>query len=142
LDWQRARQDTPGCKTVLHFNNAGAALMPQPVLDAVVGHLQLEAQIGGYEAAAQQVEAVERVYDAVATLLGCQRQEVALIENATRAWDMGFYSIPFQKGDRILTGVSEYGSNFIAFLQVARKTGATIEVIPNDEFGQISSSAG
>jgi len=138
LDWQRARQDTPGCENVLHFNNAGAALMPQLVLDAVVGHLQLEARMGGYEAAAQQVEAVERVYDAIATLLGCQRQEVALIENATRAWDMGFYSVPFQKGDRILTGVSEYGSNFIAFLQVARKTGATIEVIPNDEFGQIS----
>lgn len=138
LDWQRARQETPGCENVLHFNNAGAALMPQLVLDAVVGHLQLEAHIGGYEAAAQQVEAVERVYDAVATLLGCQRQEVALIENATRAWDMGFYSIPLGKGDRILTGVSEYGSNFIAFLQVARKTGATIEVIPNDEFGQIS----
>ncbi len=138
LDWQRARQDTPGCETVLHFNNAGAALMPQSVLDAVVGHLQLEAQIGGYEAAAQQVEAVERVYDVVATLLGCQRQEVAMIENATRAWDMGFYSVPLKKGDRILTGVSEYGSNFIAFLQVARKTGATIEVIPNDEFGQIS----
>lgn len=138
LDWQRARQDTPGCERVLHLNNAGAALMPQLVLDAVVGYLQLEAQMGGYEAAAQQVEAVERVYDAIATLLGCQRHEVALIENATRAWDMGFYSIPLKKGDRILTGVSEYGSNFIAFLQVARKTGATIEVIPNDEFGQIS----
>lgn len=138
LDWQRARQDTPGCETVLHFNNAGAALMPESVLEAVVGHLHLEAQIGGYEAAAQQFEAVERVYDAVATLLGCQRQEVAMIENATRAWDMGFYSVPLGKGDRILTGVSEYGSNFIAFLQVARKTGATIEVIPNDEFGQIS----
>ncbi|MEQ9669439.1 aminotransferase class V-fold PLP-dependent enzyme [Coleofasciculus sp. G2-EDA-02] len=138
LDWQGARQDTPGCETVLHFNNAGAALMPESVLEAVVGHLQLEAQIGGYEAAAQEFEAVERVYDAVATLLGCQRQEVAVIENATRAWDMGFYSVPLGKGDRILTGVSEYGSNFIAFLQVARKTGATIEVIPNDEFGQIS----
>ncbi|MEQ8755938.1 MAG: hypothetical protein RID09_20835 [Coleofasciculus sp. G1-WW12-02] len=100
LDWQGARQDTPGCETVLHFNNAGAALMPESVLEAVVGHLQLEAQIGGYEAAAQQFEAVERVYDAVATLLGCQRQEVAMIENATRAWDMGFYSVPLGKGDR------------------------------------------
>lgn len=141
LDWRRARGETPGCENVLHFNNAGAALMPQPVLDAVVGHLYLEAQIGGYEAAAVGVQAVERVYDAAAALLGCERGEVAIIENATRAWDMAFYAIPLGEGDRILTAVSEYASNYIAFLQVARKTGATIEVIPNDELGQISIEA-
>jgi hypothetical protein len=36
----------------LHFNNAGAALMPQPVLHATIGHVQLEALVGGYEAVA------------------------------------------------------------------------------------------
>jgi selenocysteine lyase/cysteine desulfurase len=141
LDWQRIRQETPGCENVVHFNNAGAALMPQLVLEAMVGHLQLEAQIGGYEAAAVQAQAVERVYDAAAALLGCQRGEVAIIENATRAWDMAFYAIPLEEGDRILTAASEYASNYIALLQVARKTGVTIEVIPNDEFGQISIEA-
>jgi selenocysteine lyase/cysteine desulfurase len=141
LDWRRARQETPGCETVLHFNNAGAALMPQSVLEAVVAHLQLEAQIGGYEAAAQKHEAVDRVYDAAAALIGCHRQEIAIIENATRAWDMAFYAVPLRAGDRILTAVAEYASNYIAFLQVARKTGATIEVIPNDEHGQISVEA-
>ena len=47
FDLELARRETPGCAKVMHFNNAGAALMPQPVLDAVVGHLQLEAAIGG-----------------------------------------------------------------------------------------------
>jgi selenocysteine lyase/cysteine desulfurase len=141
IDLVRARRDTPGCASVLHFNNAGAALMPQPVLDAVVGHLQLEARIGGYEAAAQAHAAVERVYDAAAALLGCQRDELAIVENATRAWDMAFYAVPLGRGDRILTAVAEYASNYIAFLQVARKTGATIEVIPNDAYGQISVEA-
>ncbi len=138
INLERARQDTPGCENVLHFNNAGAALTPQPVLDATIAHLQLEAQIGGYEAAKQANQAVENVYDVTARLLGCQRDEIAIVENATRAWDMAFYSLPLGPGDRILTAFSEYASNYIAFLQIARKTGAIIEVVPSDEYGQIS----
>jgi selenocysteine lyase/cysteine desulfurase len=138
FDIQRARQDTPGCHHVLHFNNAGASLMPQPVLDATIGYLQSEAQIGGYEVAEKMRDQLEHTYDAIATLIGCAREEVAIIENATRAWDMAFYSIPFSSGDRILTSMAEYASNYIAFLQVAQKTGAVVEVIPNDQYGQIS----
>src|ERR671922_276713 len=141
IDVQRARRETPGCGNVLHFNNAGAALVPQPVLHATIGHLQLEALVGGYEAAAQAHEAVEHVYDAAATLLGCHRDEIAVVENATRAWDMAFYAVPLGPGDRILTAVAEYASNYIAFLQVARKTGAVVEVIPNDASGQLSIEA-
>ncbi len=141
LDIHRARLETPGCEQVLHFNNAGAALMPQPVLSAMIDHLQLEAQIGGYEAAARRQDQIERVYPALAELIHCDPEEIAVIENATRAWDMAFYSIPLQPGDRILTAQSEYASNFIAFLQRARQTGAQIETIPNDEQGQVSVTA-
>jgi cysteine desulfurase / selenocysteine lyase len=141
FDLQRARQDTPGCAHVLHFNNAGSSLMPEPVLDATIGHLQLEAQIGGYEAAEQAEHAIERVYDAAAILINCSREEIAVIENATRAWDMAFYSIPFQPGDRILSAMAEYASNYIAFLQITKKTGAVVEVVPNDTHGQLSLEA-
>ncbi|MCP6759708.1 MAG: aminotransferase class V-fold PLP-dependent enzyme [Fischerella sp. CENA71] len=141
FDLLHARHETPGCENVLHFNNAGAALMPKPVLDRIIIHLQMEAEIGGYEAADRSHDAVEHVYDSVATLISCNRDEIAIIENATRAWDMAFYSIPLGFGDRILTSMAEYASNYIAFLQVVRKTGATVEVIPNDEHGQISINA-
>ena len=141
IDVLRARQDTPGCEQVLHFNNAGAALMPEQVLDAVTEHLQLEAKIGGYEAAEVAHDKVERVYDAVSQLIGCQRDEVAFIENATRAWDMAFYSLSFQSGDRILTSMAEYASNYISFLQIAQRTGAVVEAIPNDSHGQLSVEA-
>ncbi|HLJ82034.1 MAG TPA: aminotransferase class V-fold PLP-dependent enzyme, partial [Ktedonobacterales bacterium] len=141
IDVERARAETPGCAVVTHLNNAGAALMPQPVLDATVAHLELEAHIGGYEAAERQHEAIEHVYDAVARLLGCGHDEIAIVENATRAWDMAFYAIPFQPGDRILTAQAEYASNYIAYLQVARRTGAVVEAIPDDENGQLSVDA-
>ncbi len=141
IDVARARRETPGCERVLHFNNAGAALMPTPVIDAVTAHLEREAQTGGYEAADEAHDAIERVYDAAARLLGCARDEIAVIENATRAWDMAFYAIPFRPGDRILTARAEYASNYIAYLQIARKTGAVVEVVPDDETGQLSVEA-
>ena len=71
----------------------------------------------------------------------CHRHEIAIVENATRAWDIVFYAVPLGPGDRILTAVAEYASNYIAFLQMARKTGAVVEVIPNDTSGQLSVEA-
>ena len=135
------RAETPGCQHVVHLNNAGAGLMPQPVLDAVIAHLEREAHIGGYEAADAAHDAVEHTYDATAALIGCARDEIAIVENATRAWDMAFYSVPLKPGDRILTAMAEYASNYIAYLQVAARTGAIIEAIPNDETGQLSVAA-
>jgi selenocysteine lyase/cysteine desulfurase len=141
FDLERVRAETPGCARVLHFNNAGAGLMPQPVLDAVVAHLEREASMGGYEAADAAHDAVAHVYDAAASLINAHSDEIAVVENATRAWDMAFYSVPIGPGDRILTAMAEYASNYIAYLQVAARTGAVIEVIPDDETGQLSVDA-
>jgi cysteine desulfurase/selenocysteine lyase len=141
FDIGRARRETPGCERVLHFNNAGAALMPRPVLDATRDYLTLEAEIGGYEAAERENAAIERFYGAAGKLLGCDTDEIAFVENATRAWDMAFYALPFAVGDRILTARAEYASNVIALLQVAQRTGAVVEVIPSDETGRISVEA-
>jgi cysteine desulfurase / selenocysteine lyase len=141
FDLARAREDTPGCSAVLHFNNAGASLMPQPVLNSVVDYLNLESRTGGYEAAELSHQKLHAVYDSAARLINCRADEIAITENATRSWDMAFYSIRFEPGDIILTSVAEYASNFIAYLQVAKRTGANIQVIENDEFGALSIEA-
>ncbi|HEU0081507.1 MAG TPA: hypothetical protein VFQ87_01430 [Bradyrhizobium sp.] len=98
MDFDIARADTPGAEAILHFNNAGCALPPTPVLEAVIGHLRREARLGGYEAAERARDAIEGTYDGVARLLNCGRDEVALVENATRAWDMAFYALPLGPG--------------------------------------------
>ena len=141
MNVEALRAETPVSERVLHFNNAGAALMPRRVMDAVVAHLELEALAGGYEAHEREAARVEGVYDSIARLINCRRDELALVEHATRAWDQAFYAVPLGPGDRILTSVAEYGANFVAYLQVAGRTGAEVTVVPNDEHGQISVGA-
>jgi cysteine desulfurase/selenocysteine lyase len=141
IDVERARADTPGVATVAHLNNAGAALPPRQVLEPVLAHLRLEAEIGGYEAEHAAHERLEGAYGAIARLIACAPDEVAIVENATRAWDMAFYGLPIAAGDRILCSEAEYASNYLAFLQVARRRGARIDVVPSDEHGELDVAA-
>lgn len=141
IDVDRARADTPGVAHVVHLNNAGSALPPRPVTERMLAYLEREAAIGGYEAEAEAEGELDAVYDSIARLVGATADEIAVCENATRAWDAAFYSFPFGPGDRILTSGVEYTSNYLAMLQVARRTGAIVEVIPDAPSGELSIEA-
>ncbi len=128
---------TPGVDHVLHFNNAGAALPPDIVLSTVIGHLEREATIGGYEAANEAAGRLDSVYDSLAALIGAEPSQMAVVENATRAWDMAVYGYPFEAGDRVLTCRAEYVSNVLALLQLQERHGIEVVLIDDDEHGQI-----
>lgn len=125
----------------MHFNNAGAALPPECVLETVIDHLRFEALAGGYEAANARAKQLEAVYASAAKLINASPDEIALVEHATRAWDSAFYAVPLGPGDRILTSVVEYAANFVAFLHVSKRTGALVDVVPSDEAGAIDVAA-
>lgn len=141
IDVERARSETPGCAHVLHLNNAGSSLPARPVLDAVIEHVELEGRIGGYEAHAQNEAAIERFYGAASELIGAGREEIAFASSATRAWDMAFYAFRFEPGDRVLTSVADYISNYISYIHARERTGVEIVTVPNDEHEQISVDA-
>lgn len=141
FDVARARALTPGCEHVIHFNNAGCGLMPQPVLDTVLEHTRLEAMMGSYEAAAKKAEAVNAVYSSFATLLNCRADEIALTDGATQSWHRAFHSVPLKPGDRVLTADNEYNSNWLSLRRRCDQVGASLEVVPSDADGLIDIAA-
>ncbi len=141
IDVRKLREETPGTRNVIHLNNAGSSLMPQPVIDAIHRYLDHEIGYGGYETQRAFVAELEGVYDTIAELINADSSEIAVSDSATRAWDMAFYSMRFDEGDRILTTTTEYVSNWVAYLHLRATKGITVDVVPNTPTGEIDVEA-
>ncbi len=135
------RSDTPGCTGLVHLNNAGAALAPRPVRDAILGHLALEEELGGYEAADAQVEPLRQTYADVARLLGADARNVALVQNSTVAFAQAISAFDLAPGDVIVTSRSDYASNQIMYLSLARRRGVEIIRAPDAPEGGVDPEA-
>src|SRR5438132_6194536 len=131
VELDRWRRDTPGCRDRIHLNNAGAGLMPRPVLDAITNHLAREAAIGGYEAADEAEPRVRETYALVARLVGAAPRNIALVENATVAFSQALSAFDFRGGDRIVTTRTDYPSNQLMYLSLARRWG--VETLRADD---------
>lgn len=140
IDIEAVRADTPACRDLIHFNNAGAALPPTCVVESVVEHLRSEAALGGYEAQDATAAARARTYAATARLLNCSPGEVAMTTGASEAWWRAFQSVPLVPGDRVLACRAEYNSNAFALIQ-AEGAGVVVDIVPDDVYGQIDLDA-
>lgn len=141
MDWERIAADTPGAAGQVFLDSAGSSLPATPVLDVVTGHLRREAEIGGYRAAVERAEDIDRVKVSIGALLGAPAHAIALTDSATRAWTQVFYAIPLKPGEKILLSGVEYASNAVAALHRAQTDGAVVEVVPSDPVGQIDLGA-
>ena len=130
-DIQRWRQDTPGCEGRIHLNNAGAALMPAPVLKAIRDHLDLEAEIGGYEAEDAVADRVAEAHELLGRVIGAGAESIAIVENATVAVSQALSAFDFHPGDVLVTTRHDYTSNQLMYLSLARRLG--IEVLRADD---------
>lgn len=121
MNIEALRAQTPGCKTKIHFNNAGASLMPQPVIDAMQQHINLEATIGGYESADLKAKDIAGFYDAAAQLVNGKAGNIAFTSSATNSFARALSCIPFREGDSILLANEDYISNQFAFFSLQKR---------------------
>ena len=132
-DIARFREETDGVKNVIHLNNAGASLPSNAVRDGVIEFLLEEATVGGYEIMASRAQELDAAYLSIARLLNAQKEEIAIVENATAAWNAAFQAIDWQEGDEIICNRPDYASNYLAYLHHPKKL--VVKVIPNNAQG-------
>ncbi|MEP6610713.1 MAG: aminotransferase class V-fold PLP-dependent enzyme [Mucilaginibacter sp.] len=132
------RLETEGTTNIIHFNNAGASLPPDVVVDTVVNYLKEEALSGGYETEYKYREQLANTYNLIARLINAGQDEIAIVENASTAWCIAFNGIGFKAGDEVITCEMEYVTNIIGFLNAEKNNGIKIKLIPNDEQGNFS----
>ena len=102
IDISRIRADTPAAARRAYLHNAGAALMPVQVVEAMKRHIDLEAEIGGYAAADREAERLDRnVYASVAKLLNAAPVEIAADGECDRRLADGllFPALPRRRSD-------------------------------------------
>jgi len=145
IDVEAERAGTPGCATVRHLNNAGAALPGAATLATMIDHLHLESERGGYEAAASVADRLGAVRHSAARLLGAGPDEVALTGSDTQAWTKALWGLALgggiEAGQALLVDRLAYDSHYLGLMQVAELTGARIDVVPSTEDGTLSLGA-
>lgn len=131
------RSETPGCCERIHLNNAGAGLMPVPVVQAITDHLELESRIGGYEAAAEREDEIADARANLGRLLAAPTHNIAFAENATGAFVKALSSVDFRPGDVLLTTRNDYVSNQIQYLSLQERFGIRVVRAPEHPEGGI-----
>jgi selenocysteine lyase/cysteine desulfurase len=100
--------------------------MPTVVSEAIQRHIQLESEIGGYEAHEAAASQIRDVYEDLACYIGAQPAEIAVVENATVAFAQALSAFDLRSGDVIITSRADYPSNQLMYLSLARRLGVEI----------------
>jgi selenocysteine lyase/cysteine desulfurase len=137
MNLHQIRQDTPACEHVIHFNNAGAALMPKQVADSVRNYITEEENYGGYEVADRYKNELEMFYEYGAQLLNCKKTNIAFTANATDSYNKALSSISLVKDDIVLISANDYSSNYMAFISLQRRFGIKLMQVKNSDTGEI-----
>lgn len=137
MDIDQIRKDTSGCEAVIHFNNAGASLVPRQVADAIRNYTTEEEHTGGYEIAEFSFSEVDTFYEYAAQLLNCKSSNIAFTTSATDGYNKALSAIPFKEGDMVLISENDYSSNFIAFISLQKRFGIRLIKVRNVAAGEI-----
>jgi selenocysteine lyase/cysteine desulfurase len=145
FDVAAARAATPGCADRAFLLSAGSSLPTQATLDAVIGHLRREAEVGGYRAADEAHGVLQRGRADLAALVGGQPSEISFQPSDSVAWVKAWWgwvvgdNVP--DGGVVLIDRLTYHSHYAALVQTQAIANFEIRVMPSLPDGTVDVAA-
>lgn len=125
------RREFPLLEEVVWLASAGVGPMPRRALDALAA-TQRDLYEGFDPEAWREAERTEeKVRRLVASLLGVDREEVALVRSTTEGLNAIAAALPWARGDNVVITDQEYPANAIPWYHQARRHGVEVRVVPS-----------
>ena len=150
FDVEKIRQDFPilnelvNGKKLVYLDSAATSQRPTQVIEAVSSFYKTRnANVarGLHKLAEEATMQYEGVRDKVQEFVNAQhREEIIFVRNTTEASNLimrGWGEKFIKKGDKIVTTILEHHSNFVPWQQLAKRTGAKLEVIDITDDGEL-----
>jgi selenocysteine lyase/cysteine desulfurase len=113
----------------INLENGYYNILPKPILDKYIEHIQEVNYQGSYYMRTVQFEDKKRVTEKVAALVGCTSEEFILTRNTTESLDMIISGYPWEAGDEAVMAEQDYGAMLEMFKQVSKRHGIINKII-------------
>src|ERR1700748_3219421 len=154
LDAHLLRKDFPIFQQEIHgkplafLDSAASSQKPRQVLGAMDHFYETSyanVHRGVYELGERATIALEAAREKVRAFVNApSAREIIFVRNATEALNLVAYAWGWknlQPGDVVLATELEHHSNFVPWQQIAKRTGASMQLIPIDEHGELNLDA-
>ena len=108
----------------IFLNNGTMGITPYPVLASLQKGFEHAASKGAYPGHTEDLQ------KAIAELIGCDADEIAITKNVSEGINHACWGIPLGKGDEVLMTTHEHAGGCIAWLHRANLDGIVIKTFP------------
>ena len=127
--WWHVQQAFTADRSLINLNHGGVSAAPAVVQEAMRRHLELSNTAPAYvlwELLEPRKESVRR---GIASLFGCDAEEIALTRNASESLQILQCGLPLSRGDEVVTTDQDYPRMLTTFRQRERRDGIVLRTV-------------
>lgn len=128
MDIEKVRSDSTVCDNYAYFDTAAASAPTKANIDAVMAYLEKTLELGIYNPGFRKdtYAKVTEIRGRVADFIGCDRNELAFVKNATEGISIVAQGMDLSAGDEVIVAEFENLSNLMPWLRLEKMRGIKV----------------